>query len=121
VVGAALRPLIQVPTGMGELSGPDVRSARAENAACGDRLELFVRCAGDRVEEVRYRATACPATVAVAELATRSWPGQRWVPDALRTLVRAEAERLGGLSRTEQHALDLLDQCVGLLAPEKKG
>jgi nitrogen fixation NifU-like protein len=85
----------------------------AENPVCGDRLVLFVRAKDGVIAELRWRATACPATLAVAELAARTCQGRKADGVTLMTWLRDEVLRLGGLEPTERHALDLLSLALG--------
>jgi NifU-like protein involved in Fe-S cluster formation len=87
------------------LSGASVLSGAAEHPVCGDRLELDCRVELGNVTEFAWRAEGCPATMAVAAAARRAVRG-RPVAAAMAALERRVAD-LGGLARTEQHAIAL--------------
>jgi NifU-like protein involved in Fe-S cluster formation len=115
VVSEELRALIRAAPGAGELRGAGVVAARAEHPVCGDEVELFVRLAGDQVEDLAWRARGCPACVAVAAAARDAVVGGRLDQAGARLAQRVAA--LGGLARAEQHALALLDRALSSLAP----
>jgi len=100
MVGAGLRALLLRGDGVGELEGGALGCA--EHPVCGDRMELSVRVQGGRVQAVRWRASGCPASMAMAALCSEVLVD---VPvDAVeQVLVEGVAAR-GGLQRHEQHA-----------------
>jgi len=57
------------PRNAGELPAATSR-ARIENPACGDVLELAVRIAGGRIEDIRFRAKGCVPAMACASAVT---------------------------------------------------
>ncbi len=106
MVGSRLRELMLAAEGAGELDGDAVRRGNAEHPVCGDRVQLSVRFEGDAIADLRWLATGCPASMAVAALAARTLVGQAestW-PDALRAAIEA----YGGLTATERHAEGLV-------------
>lgn len=111
-----LRALLQAPAALGELTGAGVVTAQADNPVCGDRVHWSARLdAAGRVVELRYRATACPASCVVAELAARLVPGLRPGGPELLAAVERELAALGGLPGRERHALELLAEAWGRL------
>ncbi len=60
------------------------RSVEADNPLCGDRLELFVKIAGDRIADISFLGRGCAISVASASMLT---------------------ERLRGATLAEAHAL----------------
>lgn len=106
MVSSRLRELMLAAEGAGELEGDAVRRGAADHPVCGDRVQLSVRFDGDAVAELRWRASGCPATMAVAALAARALvgcPEPRW-PEALRAAITAH----GGLAAHERHAEGLV-------------
>ena len=114
MVADALREVMLAADGAGELAGDAVTTGAAEHPICGDVLELDCRVAEGRLVDLAWRATGCPATVAVAAaaFALRGQPIAK-VEASLRSRLHA----LGGLHPTESHALALFlrafDQAVG--------
>ncbi len=111
MVSPALRAVMQAAEGAGELAGEGVRRGRAEHAVCGDVVQVDVRLAGAVISALAWRASGCPATMAVAAAA----------PAALRGVPLADAaasldghlRALGGLSATERHAQALFLAALG--------
>lgn len=101
-----LRALLLAGEGMGELAGAGVTAGRAEHPICGDVVELSVHRLADRIAAVRWRATACPASMAVAALAARVLADVpvAEAPAALQAAIAAH----GGLAAHERHAEGLL-------------
>ena len=95
----------QHPRNAGTLAAPDA-SARIENPACGDILELSIKLSGDRIEEIRFRAKGCVASMACASALTELAQGK--TIDAARQLSREELlQSVGGLPPASTHATHL--------------
>lgn len=110
-----LRKVMLAAAGAGELAGPGLRHGSAEHPVCGDLVEVDLRCADGRIEELRWRAQGCPATMAVAAAA---WPTLRGVPLAeVEATLRARVAALGGLDRIEQHALGMFLRALRAARP----
>jgi len=87
------------------VAGADA-SARIENPACGDVLELTVRIADGRIAEIRFRAKGCVAAMACGSAVTELVSGKS-VAEA-RKLRREELVRaVGGLPAASSHASHL--------------
>lgn len=106
MAGEALRRLAIEAPGAGALEGPGVLSGTANHPVCGDQLEVTLRLQGGRIEAMRWRASACPATMAVAAAAVDAVPGVE--PAALAGVIRARLAALGDLAPHERHAEQLL-------------
>jgi len=63
------------PRNFGRLDPADAR-AEGHNPLCGDRLTLFVRLSGDRVEDVRFEGKGCAISTASASLMTEAVKGK---------------------------------------------
>lgn len=100
MVGDGLRQLLERGDGVGEFE--DAGSGYAEHPICGDRMELSVLREGDTVRGVRWRASGCPASMALAALCSEVLVDVP-VADVERVLRDGIAAR-GGLKRHEQHA-----------------
>lgn len=111
---APLPPLLQAhflaPRRIGDPSLAQ-GTARAENQACGDRLEVGLWADGGRISEVRFRARACSATVAAASLVCEALEGMA-VQVARRTDCRGLIASAGGLPQGKAHAADLVARAV---------
>jgi nitrogen fixation NifU-like protein len=81
-------------------------SARIENPACGDVLELTVKAAGGWIAEIRFKAKGCVAAMACGSAVTELVSGKT-VTEA-RKLNREELVRaVGGLPAASTHASHL--------------
>jgi len=95
----------QHPRNAGTLADAD-GSARIENPACGDVLELTVKVAHGRIAEIRFKAKGCVAAMACVSALTELVRGKTL--DEARKLTREELVRaLGGLPPASSHASHL--------------
>lgn len=63
------------PRNFGELAEPDHR-AKGHNPLCGDELELTVRVADGKIDEIRFTGSGCAISKASASLMTESVAGR---------------------------------------------
>jgi nitrogen fixation protein NifU and related proteins len=63
------------PRNFGTLESAD-SSADGHNPLCGDRLTVFLRMAGDRVEDIRFEGKGCAISTASASLMTEAIKGK---------------------------------------------
>jgi nitrogen fixation protein NifU and related proteins len=93
------------PRNAGTIANADA-SARIENPACGDILELTLKVDGDRIAEIRFRAKGCVAAMACGSAVTELVGGKSM--DEARALTRDELLRaVGGLPQASSHASHL--------------
>lgn len=104
---------------MGEVDAPD-RTARLENPACGDILELSLRLEetkleGKRIAEIRFRAKGCVPAMACGSAITELIRGKS--VDEARKVSREElVQKVGGLPPASTHASHLaMDTLAALL------
>lgn len=104
----------QHPRNIGDLAGADAY-ARVENPVCGDVMDLAVKVAGGRIEEVRYRVRGCVPSIAAGSCLTEMIQGRPLseVQDLRREdLVQA----LDGLPAASLHAAHLaMDALMAVL------
>jgi nitrogen fixation NifU-like protein len=93
------------PRNAGTIADADA-SARIENPACGDILELTLKIDGDRIAEICFRARGCVAAMACASALTELVRGKSI--DEAQKLTREELLRaVGGLPPASSHASHL--------------
>jgi nitrogen fixation protein NifU and related proteins len=63
------------PRNFGPLDGPNAQ-AEGHNPLCGDRLSLFLRLSGDRVEDVSFEGSGCAISTASASMMTEAIKGK---------------------------------------------
>lgn len=73
------------PRNFGKLDGAD-RKLEGFNPLCGDRLTLYLKLNGDRIEDIHFDGSGCAISVASASLMTEAMKGK----------TVAEAQRLFG-------------------------
>jgi NifU-like protein involved in Fe-S cluster formation len=90
------------PRNAGAVADADA-SARIENPACGDVLELAVRIADGLIVEIRFRAKGCVAAMACGSAVTELATGKTLAE--ARSLSREElVHAVGGLPAASSHA-----------------
>jgi nitrogen fixation NifU-like protein len=105
------------PRNAGEVARADA-AVQLENPACGDVLKLTLRLADGRIDEIRFLAKGCVASMACGSALTELVRG-RTVKEA-RALRREELlAAVGGLPQASVHAghlaLDALAVALGQL------
>ena len=63
------------PRNFGQIEHPDAR-ADGHNPLCGDRLTVWLKMNGDRVEDVRFEGKGCAISTASASLMTEAIKGK---------------------------------------------
>ncbi len=115
MVGPALREVLVRGDGAGQCEGPGAATGHASHPVCGDEVQLSVRRDGSRIAELRWRASGCPASMAVAALAAKVLPGVDGGSAA--AALQAAIAAHGGLAPVERHAealaLRALAQALG--------
>ena len=90
------------PRNTGIMEKPDA-TARRENPACGDVLELSLRLEGDRIADIRFRAKGCVPTIACGSAITELAKDRS--VNLAREIGREELLReVGGLPEASWHA-----------------
>jgi nitrogen fixation NifU-like protein len=87
----------RAPRNFGRIDAPDKR-AEGHNPLCGDRLSVFVRMNGERVEDIRFEGKGCAISTASASLMTEAVKGKE------RVAIRALFEQVHALlTRQDAH------------------
>jgi nitrogen fixation protein NifU and related proteins len=77
------------PRNFGALPEAD-RQARGHNPLCGDRLTVFLKLSGDRIDDIRFEGSGCAISKSSASLMTEAVKG-RTVAEALDLFSRFQA------------------------------
>ena len=111
---AELLDHFQNPRNVGPLQAPD-RSARQENPACGDTLELALRLENNRIADIRFRAKGCVPSMACGSAITELVKGKTL--EEARLVSREDLlNKVGGLPQASSHASHLaMDTLAALL------
>jgi nitrogen fixation NifU-like protein len=96
------------------VEAPD-RTARLENPACGDILELTLKLEGRRIADIRFRAKGCVPAMACGSAITELAKGKN--VDQARQVSREDlVQKVGGLPQASAHASHLaIDTLAALL------
>jgi nitrogen fixation NifU-like protein len=93
------------PRNVGEVEGADA-SARVENPACGDIMQLTLKLSAGRITEARYRTRGCVAAIACGSALTEMLIGL--TPTEAAALKRdAVVAAVGALPNESTHASHL--------------
>ena len=104
----------QNPRNAGEVESPD-RTARLENPACGDILELTLKLEDKRIADIRFRAKGCVPAMACGSAITELIKGKS-VDDARHVSREDLVQKVGGLPQASTHASHLaMDTLAALL------
>ncbi len=101
------------PRNVGEMPSPAL-NVRVENPICGDILALSARAAEGRIEEVRYQARGCTASIAVGSALTEMLIGKTWA-EAAKLGPREIESAVEGLPNESKHAAVLAADAVKAL------
>ena len=93
------------PRHAGELADWNAR-AEETNPVCGDRLSLFLRVEGDRIEAVSFLAYGCAPTIACGSALAEMLEGMS-TKDASNLKREDLVRALDGLPARKQHAAAL--------------
>ncbi len=99
------------PRNFGELADAD-RVVEGVNPLCGDRLTLYVKLAGDRIEDISFRGAGCAISVASSSLMTERVKG-RSVTESL-GLYEQVHDMLTGAAEPDLEQLDKLAVLAGV-------
>lgn len=89
----------------GELEGANAR-AEQTNPVCGDRLHLFLRVEGGKIEAASFMAYGCAPTLACGSALAELIEGMS-TEDAARLKREDIVRALGGLPNRKRHAAAL--------------
>lgn len=93
------------PRNVGDIAGADA-SARVENPACGDIMQLTLKIAEGRITEARYRTRGCVASIACGSALTELLLGLT-TAEAAALQREAIVSAVGGLPNESVHASHL--------------
>lgn len=98
---------------------PDAQ-ALIENPACGDTLKLTARIVDGRIEEIRFQAKGCVASIACASAMTELVRGKS-LEEAKRLRREEVVQAVGGLPATSMHAVHLAMDALGAVLKRPGG
>lgn len=102
---AQLLEYFQNPRNPGVVDNPDT-SVEMENPACGDILQLSLKIAAGRIEEIRFRAKGCVPAMGCASALTELVQGKT-IAEATELKREDLVRTVGGLPEASAHASHL--------------
>jgi nitrogen fixation NifU-like protein len=87
------------PRNFGRIENAD-RIVDGVNPLCGDKMTLYLKLAGDRIDDARFEGTGCAISVAFSSLMTERIKGAK-VDDTLR-LFAAVRDMLTGTTEPDE-------------------
>lgn len=108
------------PRNAGAVAEPDAQ-ATIENPACGDTLKLTLRVTDGRIEEIRFQAKGCVASMACASAMTELVRGKT-VEEAHKLRKEEIVQEVDGLPPASIHASHLaMDALAAVLNQLSRG
>src|SRR5260221_657415 len=105
------------PRNLGDIEKADAR-AKIEHPVCGDIMQLAVKVADGRIDDVRFRTRGCVASIAAGSCLTEMIKGKS-IAEVRAVKREVLAEALGGLDNASIHAthlaMDVLAAVLGQL------
>jgi nitrogen fixation protein NifU and related proteins len=109
------------PRNAGAVASPDAQ-ATVENPACGDMLKLTIKVKDACIEEIRFQARGCVASMACASALTEIVCGKT-LEEARKLRREAIVQMVGGLPQASMHAshlaMDALQEVLKQVDAEK--
>jgi len=85
------------PQNVGEILDPD-GVGTACNVPCGDIIQMFIKCNGNRISEVTFKTFGCGAAIAASSILTERIKGAT-IDEALKISKRISKEILSELPK----------------------
>jgi nitrogen fixation NifU-like protein len=93
------------PRNVGEIPDAD-GLGEVGNPVCGDMMSVYIKVAGDRIADVKFKTFGCGAAIAVSSMITEMAKG-RTLEEAMKISNKDVAEALGGLPPNKLHCSNL--------------
>ncbi len=100
------------PRNFGEIDGAD-RVVDGTNPLCGDKMKLYLKLDGDRVEDIRFQGTGCAISVASSSLMTERVKG-RSVEETLKLFEQVHDMLTGSKDEEPPEELEKLIALAGV-------
>src|ERR671937_501491 len=100
----------QNPRCVGEIANAD-SVAEVSNPVCGDVMKLWVKVAGGKIQDAKFKAQGCSAAIATSSFATEMLIGMD-IEDARQITREQIVEALGGLPPSKIHCSVLASDAI---------
>jgi nitrogen fixation protein NifU and related proteins len=95
----------QNPRNVGEIADPD-GIGKVGSEVCGDVIEVYIKVADGRLEDVKYKTFGCGAAVASGSMGTEMVKGKT-IKEAMLITDQQVADALDGLPEEKLHCSNL--------------
>ncbi|RJP33688.1 MAG: Fe-S cluster assembly scaffold protein NifU [Actinobacteria bacterium] len=95
----------QNPRNVGEIPDHD-GVGKVGSPVCGDLMEVYIKVAGGRLADIKYKTFGCGAAVASGSMGTEMVKGKT-LEEAMRITDEQVSEALGGLPEEKLHCSNL--------------
>jgi len=106
------------PKNVGEILDPD-GVGTACNVSCGDIMQMFIKCHGNRISEVTFKTFGCGAAIAASSILTERIKGST-VDEALKISEEISKEILSQLPEEKIPCFKLAARALKLAIEEYK-
>jgi nitrogen fixation NifU-like protein len=93
------------PRNVGEIPEAD-GVGEVGNPVCGDMMNVYIKVAGERIEDIKFKTFGCGAAIAVSSMITEMAKGKT-LEEAMKISNKDVAEALGGLPPNKLHCSNL--------------
>jgi len=93
------------PRNVGEIENAD-GIAQAGDPTCGDALKVWIKVRDDRIEDIKFRITGCPAAIATSSVMTELATGKT-LDEAAEITDEVIEDALGGLPEDKRHCSNM--------------
>jgi len=104
------------PKNVGEILNPD-GVGTACNVFCGDIMQMFIKCQGNKISEVTFKTFGCGAAIAASSMLTEKIKGST-IDEALKISERISKEILSELPKEKIPCFNLAVNALRLAIEE---
>lgn len=98
------------PRNVGSMEKPD-GVGKVGNPVCGDVMQIEIKVAEDRIEDIKFRTFGCAAAIATSSMVTEMVKGKT-LEEASSITNKAVAEALDGLPPVKMHCSNLAAEAL---------
>lgn len=98
------------PRNVGEIENAD-GVGEVGNVKCGDIMRIYIKVAGETIEEIKFKTFGCGSAIAASSVATEIIKGLT-IEEALKVTNKQVVEALGGLPPVKVHCSVLAEQAL---------
>jgi NifU-like protein involved in Fe-S cluster formation len=109
------------PQNTGEMQNPDaIEDVYYKGEGCFDRIRIFARRDGEKIEKVTYLLRGCSGTIAACSAMSELAAGMK-IDQAMKITGEDVARALGGVPERKRHSVDLAAEALRTVVVKLKG